>query len=112
MLSDSFFKSVFFFVLAATAEISGAYLVWQWIRNGQSVLFALVGAALLFAYAGLQTMQQFTFGRAFAGYGGVFIAMAMLWGWWIDGRTPDAWDWVGLGICIVGVSIILWMPRH
>lgn len=112
MRADVPLLSILLFVLAATAEISGVYLVWQWIRNGQTGLFAVAGAALLFAYAWVQTSQPFTFGRAFAGYGGIFIAMAMLWGWWIDGRVPDAWDWIGLAVCIVGVCIILWMPRR
>ncbi len=113
MLSSDFtLKSIFFFLLAATTEIGGAYLVWQWMRGGQPILFAGAGALLLFAYALLQTTQPFSFGRAFAGYGGIFIALAMLWGWWIDGLVPDHWDWVGFGICLIGASVILWMPRR
>jgi len=105
-------KSIAMFIVAALAEIGGAYLIWQWVRGGQPIFFALAGAALLSAYALLQTAQPFSFGRAFAGYGGFFIALAMLWGWWIDGRVPDSWDWVGLAICLIGVSVILWMPRR
>jgi len=105
-------QSIFFFLIAAFAEIGGAYLIWQWVRAGQPIFFALAGAAFLIAYALIQTAQPFSFGRAFAGYGGIFIAMAMLWGWGVDGHAPDSWDWVGLAICLIGVSVILWMPRR
>ena len=105
-------KSTLLFVLAAIAEISGAYLIWQWQRAGKPLLFALFGIVILFTYALIQTSQTFSFGRAFAAYGGVFIAAATLWGWWIDRRVPDRWDWVGMGVCLIGAAIILWMPRR
>jgi len=105
-------KSISLFFLAAISELGGAYLVWQWQRTGKPLLFALLGALALFIYALVQTAQTFSFGRAFAAYGGVFIAAATLWGWWIDGHTPDRWDWVGTGVCLVGAAIILWMPRQ
>ncbi len=85
-------KTVGLFILAAVCEIGGAYLVWQWRNGGRPAWFALVGMAALFFYAFVQTTQSFSFGRAFAAYGGVFIATAILWGWWIDGRAPDGWD--------------------
>lgn len=105
-------KSILLFVLAAIAEISGAYLIWQWQRTGKPFVFALVGIVVLFVYAFIQTAQSFSFGRAFAAYGGIFIATATLWGWWVDGRTPDRWDWVGMAVCLAGAAIILWMPRQ
>jgi len=105
-------KSVFLFVLAAISEIAGAYLIWQWQRSGRPLLFAFLGAAILFAYAFIQTSQTFSFGRAFAAYGGIFIATATLWGWWVDGRAPDRWDCVGAAVCLAGSAIILWMPRR
>ena len=105
-------KSTVLFLLAAVAEISGAYLIWQWQRAGKPALFGLLGAVILFTYALIQTTQTFSFGRAFAAYGGVFIAAATLWGWWIDHRLPDRWDWVGMGVCLIGAAIILWMPRR
>src|SRR5262249_47469937 len=76
-------------LLAATCEVGGAYLIWQWRRAGQPVVFALLGVAALAAYAWLQTAQAFTFGRAFAAYGGIFILLALLWGWGVDGQAPD-----------------------
>ena len=105
-------KSTLLFLLAAIAEISGAYLIWQWQRAGKPLLFALLGAVILFTYALIQTSQTFAFGRAFAAYGGVFIVVATLWGWWIDGRVPDRWDWTGAGVCLIGAAIILWIPRE
>ncbi len=66
----------------------------------------------LFIYAIIQTLQTLNFGRAFAAYGGVFIITATLWGWWIDGQTPDRWDWLGVAICLMGVAVMLWAPRQ
>ena len=105
-------KSTLLFLLAAITEISGAYLIWQWQRAGKPLLFALLGTMILFTYALIQTSQTFSFGRVFAAYGGVFIVVATLWGWWIDGRAPDRWDWIGAGVCLTGAAIILWMPRQ
>lgn len=53
-----------------------------------------------------------SFGRVYAAYGGIFIVLALLWGWWIDKNTPDVYDWIGAALCMAGVSVILWAPRH
>lgn len=99
------------FVLAALAELGGAYAVWQWARGGGSILLAALGAGSLFFYAWLQTIQPFNFGRAFAAYGGVFIVTALVWGWLVDGHSPDWWESVGAFVCLIGAAIIAWMPR-
>lgn len=104
-------KALGLFVFAAFCEIGGAYSIWQWQRTGKSTLFALIGCAALFLYSMIQTLQTFSFGRAFAAYGGIFILTAMLWGWLIDGRSPDRWDWIGVGICLAGVVVIVATPR-
>ncbi len=104
-------KTLGLMILAAGCEVGGAYLIWQWQRGGKPLVFALVGLAALFGYAWLQTAQAFSFGRAFAAYGGIFILMALLWGWGLDGQRPDRWDWLGVSLCLVGVNVMLWMPR-
>jgi len=104
-------KTILLFLLAALAEISGAYLIWQWQRAGKPLLFVLLGVVILFIYALIHTSQTFSFGRSFAAYGGVFIAAATLWGWWVDGNSPDRWDWIGAGVCLTGAAIIVFTPR-
>jgi len=100
------------FLAAGVAEIGGGYLVWLWLREGKPSWFGLVGALALVAYGVLPTLQSFpAFGRVYAAYGGVFVALAVLWGWLVDKKTPDLYDWVGAGICLLGVSIMLWAPR-
>lgn len=104
-------RVILLFILAALAEIGGAYLVWQWARAQRPIAWAILGIASLFSYALIQTLQAFNFGRAFAAYGGVFIIAALLWGWGVDGRIPDRWDWLGAAACLAGVAIMLWAPR-
>jgi len=105
-------RTISLFLVAGLAEIGGAYLIWQWVRAGKPTLWGFLGLAALFGYGLTQTLQVFNFGRAFAAYGGVFIALATLWGWWIDGRVPDRWDWLGVGVCLTGMAIIVWAPRR
>jgi small multidrug resistance family-3 protein len=106
-----FIRPIALFLIAALCEISGAYLIWQWQRAGKPVAAAVLGLLALFVYSLIQTAQSFGFGRTFAAYGGVFILMAMLWGWFVDKRVPDRWDWLGIAVCLVGVVIILAAPR-
>lgn len=104
-------RTISLLIVAGLAEISGAYLIWQWIRNSKSAWLGLFGVGALFVYGLTQTLQTFSFGRAFAAYGGVFIALALLWGWVVEGQMPDRWDWVGVSLALLGASIILWGPR-
>jgi small multidrug resistance family-3 protein len=74
-----------------------------------AAVLALVGAASLFAYAVVQTFQpEDRYGRLFAAYAGVFLIGALLWGWGVDGRQPDRFDWLGAAIVLTGVVIVLW----
>ncbi|MBI1801594.1 MAG: YnfA family protein [Chloroflexi bacterium] len=104
-------KTVALFVLAALCELGGAYLIWQWQREGKARLWAVLGIVALFLYGMIQTAQSLTFGRAFAAYGGIFIIAATLWGWWVDGRVPDRFDWLGATLCVLGAAVIVWAPR-
>lgn len=105
-------QTVGLFLLAGLAEIGGGYLIWIWLREGQSILFGLLGALILVVYGVIPTFQSFpTFGRVYAAYGGVFILLSVLWGWAIDRKAPDLVDWVGVSFCLVGVAIMLYYPR-
>lgn len=103
--------SLFLFVLAGLCEIGGGYLVWQWLREHRPLVFGLVGAAVLVLYGVIPTFQAAHFGRVYAAYGGIFVILSTLWGWWVDRRTPDLWDWIGAGVCVLGVALIMWAPR-
>lgn len=106
-------RVVFLFILAGLAEIGGGYLIWLWLREGKTVIFGIVGGIILALYGVIATFQLFpSFGRVYAAYGGVFIILSVLWGWAVDNKTPDVYDWIGAIICLVGVSVMLWAPRH
>jgi small multidrug resistance family-3 protein len=102
-------RALSIFFLAGLAEIGGGWLVWQWLRAGQSYWYGVGGALVLFLYGVLPTLQrEAAFGRVYAAYGGLFILMALLWGWWVDGWRPDLFDWLGASIAVLGVLVILW----
>ncbi|WML48833.1 YnfA family protein [Neobacillus sp. PS3-34] len=106
-------RAILLFIFAGLAEIGGGYLVWLWLREGMPVLYGVAGGLILILYGVIPTFQSFpSFGRVYAAYGGVFIFLAILWGWAVDKKTPDLYDWVGGFICLLGVSIILWGPRN
>lgn len=103
--------SLALFVLAGLAEIGGGYLVWLWMRGSSGVLVGLVGGLVLFAYGILATFQPADFARTYAAYGGVFIVMSLLWGWWVAGQRLDRYDAIGAGVCLLGVAIMMYWPR-
>ena len=97
------------FILALLGELGGTYAIWRWLRTDSPPLLALTGAAALFAYAVVQTLQpEDRYGRLFAAYAGVFLIGALLWGWGIDGTQPDRFDWIGAAIALTGVIVVLW----
>lgn len=105
-------RSIVLFVLAAVAEIGGAWLVWQGVRESKGLAFVAAGVVALSAYGFVATLQpDANFGRILAAYGGIFVAGSLLWGMVIDGFRPDRWDLWGAGICLVGVAIIMYAPR-
>jgi small multidrug resistance family-3 protein len=104
-------KSVVLFIFAGLFEIGGAYLVWGWLREGKGLLFGLLGMAVLCLYGVVQTIQVAEFGRVFAAYGGIFIVMALLWGYFIDKKMVDRFDIAGAAICLAGATIIMFWPR-
>ena len=105
-------QSLGFYALAAAAEIAGCFSVWAWLKLGKSAWWLIPGAAALafFAFALTRIESDFA-GRAFAAYGGVYIAASLVWLWLIEGTRPDRWDLVGAAICLVGSAVILFGPR-
>lgn len=97
---------------AAIAEIAGCFAFWAWLRLGKSALWLLPGGAALAAFAWLLTLSPAEHaGRAYAAYGGVYIAASLAWLWLAEGFRPDRWDLTGAAVCLLGAAIILWAPR-
>ena len=104
-------KSIFLFFIAGLCEIGGGWLVWKWLREGWPARWGLIGGGVLVLYGVVATFQPAHFSRVYAVYGGVFIAMSLLWGWRIDGARPDRPDLVGAAIAVIGVAIMMYWPR-
>jgi small multidrug resistance family-3 protein len=105
-------RSIALFIAAAVAEIGGAYMMWQAIKEDRGLLFALAGAVALAGYGAVAALQPDAhFGRVLAAYGGVFIIGSLLWGMVFDGFRPDRYDIAGAGVCLVGVAVIMYAPR-
>lgn len=104
--------SISLFVVAAIAEIGGAYLIWQGVRQNRGILFVAAGAVALGLYGFVATFQPSPhFGRILAAYGGVFVAGSLAWGVVFDGFRPDRYDLIGAAICLIGVGVIMYAPR-
>ena len=105
-------QSIGLFVIAALAEIGGAWLVWQGVREQRGVVFIGLGIVALAAYGFVATFQADPhFGRILAAYGGIFVAGSLAWSVVVDGFRPDRWDLLGAAICLVGVAVIMYGPR-
>jgi small multidrug resistance family-3 protein len=105
-------KSVLLFLLAAVAEIGGAWLIWQGVREHRGLLWIGAGIVALGLYGFVATLQpEANFGRILAAYGGVFVAGSLAWGIVADGFRPDRFDYLGAAICLLGVVVIMYAPR-
>ena len=105
-------RSILLFVLAAVAEIGGAWLIWQGVRELGGWLWAGLGVIALGIYGFVATLQPDAhFGRILAAYGGVFVAGSLAWGMALDGFRPDRWDIIGALVCLAGVAVIMYGPR-
>ena len=104
-------RTAVLFALAAVAEIGGAWLVWQGVREHRGLLFVGAGVLALGLYGFVATLQpEPYFGRVLAAYGGVFVAGSLAWGVLVDGFRPDRADLVGAAVCLLGVGIIMVGP--
>jgi small multidrug resistance family-3 protein len=98
--------------VAALAEIGGCFSFWAWLKLGRSALWLAPGMASLALFAWLLTLTPSeAAGRAYAAYGGVYIAMSIVWLWLVEQQKPDRWDLAGLAICLVGSAVILLPAR-
>jgi small multidrug resistance family-3 protein len=105
-------RSIALFGLAAIAEIGGAWLIWQAVREGRSAWLAALGGVALVAYGFVAALQADPhFGRVLAAYGGVFVVGSLLWGVLVDDFRPDRWDVAGALVCLLGVGLIMYAPR-
>ena len=104
--------SFLYYITAAVAEIGGCFAFWVWLRLDRSPYWVIPGGVSLIVFAVLLTRIESLFaGRAYAAYGGVYIAASVLWLWGVEGQRPDRWDVVGSIICLLGAAIILLGPR-
>jgi small multidrug resistance family-3 protein len=105
-------RSLLLFVAAALAEIGGAWLVWQGVREQRGLWWVGAGFVVLGLYGLVATLQPDAhFGRILAAYGGVFVAGSLAWGVVVDRFRPDRWDIIGAAICMLGVLLIMYAPR-
>jgi len=100
------------YVGAAVAEIAGCFAFWAWLRLDKPVWWVVPGMISLAVFAYLLTLVESSFaGRAYAAYGGVYIAASLAWLWVVEGARPDRWDAIGAALCLLGMAVILFGPR-
>ena len=105
-------KTLAVFVTAAIAEIAGCFAFWAVLRLKAAPLWLAAGMVSLAAFAWLLTRADSAYaGRAYAIYGGIYIAASLAWLWAVEGRAPDRWDLAGAAVCIAGALVILYAPR-
>ncbi|MDY7229860.1 YnfA family protein [Hyalangium rubrum] len=105
-------RAVGLFVLTAVADVMGSYLPYLWLRQGKSPLLLVPAAASLAAFAWLLTLHPTGASRTYAAYGGVYITVALVWLWAVEGERPSAWDIAGALVALAGMAIIVLAPRR
>jgi small multidrug resistance family-3 protein len=104
-------KTVGLFIITALAEIVGCYLPYLWLREGKTIWLLAPAALSLAAFVWLLTLHPTAAGRVYAAYGGMYVFMAILWLWAIEGIRPTTWDIVGASVALIGMAIIMFAPR-
>ncbi|WP_020180504.1 YnfA family protein [Methylopila sp. M107] len=100
------------YIAAAIAEIAGCFAFWTVLRQGAPAIWLIGGLACLVLFAWLLTLVEVeAAGRAYAAYGGVYVAASLGWLWAVEGVRPDRWDVAGSAICVIGASVVLFGPR-
>lgn len=105
-------KTIALYLLTAIAEIVGCYLPYLWLRHGGSVWLLAPAAFSLAVFVWLLSLHPAASGRVYAAYGGVYVTVALIWLWWVDGVRPTMWDGLGVAVTLLGMAIILFAPRH
>jgi len=105
------FKTFGLFIITALAEILGCYLPYLWLREGKTIWLLVPGALSLVAFVWLLSLHPMAAGRVYAAYGGVYIFMAIVWLWTVNGIRPTTWDIVGSAVALLGMAIIMFAPR-
>ncbi|RMD92919.1 MAG: YnfA family protein [Alphaproteobacteria bacterium] len=112
MAGAALLKGYALYLAAALGEIGGCYCLWLWLRLGRSPWWILPAMLLLLGFGAVLTRVDAAFaGRAYAAYGGVYIAASLGWLWLIEGQTPDRWDFLGAGLCLAGAALMLVAPH-
>jgi small multidrug resistance family-3 protein len=104
-------KTLCLFALTAVAEIVGCYLPYLWLKAGKSAWLLVPAALSLALFAWLLTLHPTAAGRVYAAYGGVYIGVAIIWLWLVDGIKPSGWDMLGVAVAMSGMAIIMFAPR-
>lgn len=104
-------KTIALFGITAIAEIVGCYLPHLWLKQDKSILLLIPAALSLTLFAWLLSLHPTAAGRVYAAYGGVYIFVAILWLWGVDGIKPTLWDIVGGSVALAGMAIIMFAPR-
>jgi small multidrug resistance family-3 protein len=110
-VSMSIFHTLGLFVITALAEIVGCYLPYLWLRESRSAWLLIPAAASLALFAWLLSLHPTAAGRVYAAYGGVYVSVALVWLWRVDGVRPHLWDVVGVAVTLLGMGIIMLAPR-
>jgi small multidrug resistance family-3 protein len=105
-------KTLALFGVTTVAEILGCYLPYLWLRKHGPVWYLVPAALSLASFAYLLSLHPTGAGRTYAAYGGVYVAVAVLWMWVIEEQRPDRWDLVGGAVTLVGMAIIAFGPRE
>jgi len=104
-------KTIALFFITALTEIVGCYLPYLWLKQDKSILLLIPAAISLALFAWLLSLHPTAAGRVYAAYGGVYVLVAVLWLWGVDGIKPTAWDIVGALVALLGMAIIMFGPR-
>lgn len=105
-------KTIALFLLTAVAEIIGCYLPYLWLKQDKSVWLLIPAALSLVLFSWLLSLHPTSAGRVYAAYGGVYIFVAILWLWFVEGVAPTKWDFIGSSVAIAGMAIIMFAPRN